>query len=53
MIAVSRAADRLGRRGSECDGLTQCGGNEAQEEGGICSGFHVGEYYEMLTPGLM
>ncbi len=53
MIAMSRAADRFGRRRGECDGLSQGGGNEAQEEGGISSGFHIGEYHGVMIPRLI
>ena len=40
VIAVRLAAVRLGRGRGEGFGLTQGGGNESQEDGGVCNGLH-------------
>lgn len=40
VIAMRLAADRLGGGRREGYGLTQGGGNEAQEGGTICNGLH-------------
>jgi hypothetical protein len=49
VIAMRLATDRLGRRWRESHGLTQRGGNEAQEGGTICNGLHLGSGNAMLS----